>query len=141
MITFEIYSQENSEPLTQTLYFRTILLGSAKSCHIKVFGKDLPTVALRLTNTEHGLLAEGDDNFAYKINFKKVIGSKILKINDRINVGNSTVILKNIDFSKSNAPLNLEGLYEKFHSESEEYDQILSAIEKELILSDDGATR
>jgi hypothetical protein len=141
MITFEIYLNEKSETITQTLYFRSILIGSSKSCHIRVAGEDLPNVALRLTNTEHGLLAEGNEGLAYKVNFKKVIGSKVLKTNDRINIGNSTIILKAIDYSLSNAPLNLEALYEKFHNESEEYEAVLSAIEKELILSDDGVAR
>ena len=141
MITFEIYLKENSEAINQTLYFRNVLIGTSKSCHIRVAGTDLPNIALRLSNTEHGLLAEGSDGLAYKVNFKKVIGSKVLKVNDRINLGNSTIILKAIDYSLSNAPLNLEALYEKFHNESEEYESVLSAIEKELILSDDGVAR
>lgn len=141
MITFEIYSREDSKPITQTLYFRTILIGPSKSCHIRIKGTDLPQVSLKLTNSESGLLAEGSNEFPYKVNFKKIIGSKVIKINDRINIGESTLIIKSIDFSQSNEALNLESLYEKFHQEADEYEQILSAIEKELILSDDGVIR
>ncbi len=140
MVTFEIYFHESSSPLEQSLYFRDILIGTSRSSHIRVKGEDLPRLCLRLSSSPRGILVEGIKDLAFFINGKKVIGSKVIKLGDNLKVGESLIKLKEYNYDSSFAPLNLEELYDKFHSEKEEYDTILSAIEKELILADDGVT-
>lgn len=124
----------------QTLYFREILVGTNRSNHLRVQGEDLPSLCLKLSCSEQGILAEGKPDLPFFVNGKKVLGSKVIKTGDNLKIGQSLIKVKNFDFVNSFAPLNLEELYDKFHEQNEEYDMILSAIEKELILSDDGVT-
>lgn len=129
-----------SSALEQTLYFREILVGTNRSNHIRIKGGELPSLCLKLSCSEQGILAEGKSDLPFFVNGKKVLGSKIIKVGDRLKVGESLINITEFNFQKSFAPLNLEELYDKFHEQNEEYDMILSAIEKELILSDDGVT-
>lgn len=141
MIKFEIYTDESNRPQSLTLYFRTIFLGSGKSSHIKILEKDVPPQALKVINSPQGVLIEGSNEFSYKINGKKIIGSKIIKENDRLSLGNTFITFKEINYELSYGSLDLESLYDDFHQHYEEYENILTAIEKELILSDDVSTR
>lgn len=140
MINFEIYFDEISGSVEQTLYFREILVGTTKSSHIRIKGSDLPSICLKLSCSSNGILVEGSPDLPFFVNGKKVIGSKIINIGDKLKVGESLIRLKEFNFDQSFAPLNLEQLYDNFHEKNEEYDTILSAIEKELILADDGVT-
>lgn len=137
MIKFEIYTDDSDSPQSVTLFFRTIFLGSGKSSHIKVTDQNVPPQAIKITNSPKGVLIEGTLNFPFKLNGKKIIGSKVARINDRLIIENTLIIFKEINYDNSHGPLNLEGLYDDFHHNYEEYENILTAIEKELILSDD----
>lgn len=141
MVTFEIYFDEYSTPVEQSLYFREILVGTGKASHIRVKGDDLPNVCLKLSVSQSGILIEGQPDLAFFVNGKKILGSKVIQAGDQFKVGSSSIKVKEFQYENSFAPLNLEKLYDKFHQESEEYDTILSAIERELIVSDDGVTR
>lgn len=136
MIIFDITSPNFRDPHEVTLYFKKIIVGRSKGCHIRVEDKDLPSQALIILNNIEGCLVEGIGDLSFKVNGKKIIGTKLLKQGDRISIGSSNITIKLLDPSRANDSLNHEALYDEFNRDFEEYENILSSLEKELIISD-----
>lgn len=136
MIIFDIFSPNFRDSHEVTLFFKKILVGNSKSCHIRIPDKDLPKRALFISNNHEGCLVEGVSDLSFKVNGKKIIGTKVVKQGDRLTVGNSTLVLKTIDPTAAIDSLNHEALYDEFNTNFEEYENILSSLEKELIISD-----
>lgn len=136
MIKFEVHSQTSKSPHSLTLYFRKIMVGSAKSCHIRLRDKEVPPQAIIISNENEGCLVESLHEFQFNVNGKKIIGTKAIKTGDSISLGSTLIKVIEINPQKSHDSLNHEELYDSFSENFEEYENILSSLEKELILSD-----
>lgn len=136
MIVFDIISPKFRDPHEVSLYFKKILVGSSKSCHIRIPDRDVPSRALVISNNHEGCLVEGIGDLSFKVNGKKIIGTKVVKQGDRISVGSSSIQIKVLDPTRANDSLNHETLYDEFNTNFEEYENILTSLEKELIISD-----
>ncbi len=137
MLVFHIEStDENVDGEKVIFYFQQIKIGNSPNCHIKIPSLKRDQVALQIDHFKEGALVQSIEEFPFLFNGKKIIGSKVWKINSVIQVGNTSISLKEADFSQCNLPMNLEERYDFFQENHQEYESILTALERELVLSD-----
>lgn len=137
MITIQAKTPYFLEPQELTFYFSTIYIGPGKSCHIKIPGTSSHNILLKLMNQEEGILVEGVKSYPYLVNGKKIIGTKVIKINDIIEFEECSLKVLISNPSLSPASLNLESLYNEFYENHEELTEVLTALEQELVMTDD----
>lgn len=138
MLVFHIQSTDSTiEDEKVIFYFQDLLIGNSRKSHIKVPSVKRDTEILKITHQEEGVLVESLDSYPYFVNGKKVIGTKILKLEETLQANEFLITLKEADFTKANQMINLHDRYEFFHQNHDEYSTVITALERELILADD----
>ena len=138
MIKFEIYSDlSNIPPMPVSIYYPAFLIGNSSRCHLKLNSASKNFPCLKCELREGKVFFETTNNQAFFINGKKVLGLASIQIGDLIKLENISFKVLEVDHSDTGNSLDHELLYDEFYREKEEYESVLSAIEKELIYSTD----
>lgn len=138
MIIFEIYSSIPQVPArTVTLHFEEFLIGTSSHCDLKLPLHTATSTILKAKQTEKGLILKCSSQDTFWVDGKKVQGSKLILPKQVIKLGETTFSIKENHFDKVNRTLDIADQYERFSEEKSDYLQVLEAIEKEILYSDD----
>jgi|GEM_PF-3471542 len=135
MIRIEIISKNRKEKELVTLYFERFFIGSGNQSQLKIKAQ-IPPQFLKLSIKSNGVLVETIGNSPTTINGKKILGAKLCKIQDIIQIENHSLKIIDLDPNQTNSSMDLSSLYDNFYENNEEYAQILNAIDKELLYED-----
>lgn len=117
-------------------YFQEILIGNTSQCHIKIPSLARDQVAIKVEHFKEGALAQSIDQFPFLLGGKKIIGSKVWKLNTAIQIDSFIITLQEADFSQCHQNMKIEERYDFFQENHQEYETVLTALERELVLSD-----
>ncbi len=138
MLVFHIHSTNTGSSGEKVIfYFQEIVVGNSPQSHIRITSLERDQVAIKIHHHDTGILVESIENYPFFLNGKKIIGTKVLKINDIITIDESSLQLTEANFALSNKTIDLEGTYDTFYTNHQEHETVMTALERELILSDD----
>jgi hypothetical protein len=138
MIKFEIYSKtEAIPPSPVSIFYTSFLIGNSSKCHLKVKSNSKDFPLLRCETNEDKITLETTNHHPFFLNGKKVLGLATIQINDIIKLEEVAIKIIELQLDSPCVELNHEKLYDDFYSNKDEYESILSAIEKELIYGTD----
>ena len=141
MIKFEIYSlYENIPPVQMTIHYPRFLIGNSSRCHLKLKSKKSSFPIVRCENKEGRLYLETTNDRPFLLNGKKILGLANVQVNDLLKFEDISFRILEATPPSQGSDLNHEELYDDFYTQKEEYESVLSAIEKELIYSTDDVT-
>lgn len=135
MIQIEIVSKNRKEKELLTFYFEKFFIGSGNQSQLKLKAQ-IPAQYLKLSIKSNGVLVETIGDIPTTINGKKILGAKLCKAQDILQIENHSLKIIDIDPSQTNTSMDLASLYDSFYENNEEYGQILNAIDKELLYED-----
>jgi hypothetical protein len=132
MISFKIEHPSLQDDIIQTsLFWAKFSIGSRGNCQLRVITEVLDKY-LDATQSSEGFFIESLADYSFIHNGKKYLGRKRCESGDTIQLDNTIITITEIDLSKINHELD----YSKESPNIDpKYDEIMSALKKELIYS------
>jgi hypothetical protein len=136
MLSFNIlYSEDQSISPEFISYFDRFIIGSSKRADIIIDDELISPLHLKLEVKDSSLICKSYDNEnSFKVNGKKYTGSKVIQINDEIVMGNTSIKITNFSKMEIVPNDNLEEVYSEAIEKIPALDNIISELEKEIIL-------
>ena len=135
MLSFEVIHSEDPELSNDFLnYFDHFKIGSSSQADIIINDSLLSALHIKLEVKEESLICKSaDSESSFLVNGKKYSGSKVLKVNDELSIGNTKI--KITDFSKTDRDLesNLEEQYNSAIEKIPELESVIFQLERELL--------
>ena len=135
MITIEITRSPDRDIINQFKYFRNeILIGSSESCDLVIKDSGISGTHFLMRAKESGLFCRNyRENDFYLSNGKKISGSKMHKVDDVIEIGDTSIRIVAFELVTRDYKSEIRAKYEEIDIMMPETQGVLSELEKELI--------
>lgn len=137
MIKLKVLKSPDLEKLVPFSFnFDQIKVGSKKSCDIYLKDMAIKKQVLTLKVKDDRVLVTGENSeLFYKINGKKISGSKLLRVGDLITIGETQLLLESAKEDWNPITVNFEEKIASAINETPEMKEIFDLLEKEVIIA------
>jgi hypothetical protein len=138
MIAFKILSSPDFNGLGDYSHFHPLFtFGSSPKAFFTIKDRNILGIHLKCKAHEKGIIATGPKDIFYLVNNKKVSGSQILRENDLLTLGETTIKFTQYNYQTISHPIVFDELYTKALESDDRTANILEAIEYEFLYLND----
>jgi hypothetical protein len=134
MISFDIlYSEDNTLSTSFLSYFDKFIIGSSRRADIVILDSMVAPLHIKLEVKENALICKSfSDEQSFNVNGKKYKGSKVIKVNDELLIGNTHLKITNIAQMEIAPDDQLQELYQSAITKIPELKEIITELKKEI---------
>lgn len=135
MINFEILNSSDTEfNGTYLNHFDSFLVGSSHRADIVIEDPSINPLHLSLEVKEETIICRSyEKEFSFLVNNKKYSGTKVLKCQDVLSIGETSIRILNFALSENTEDLSIEEHYASSIEKVPQLEQIILQLEKEII--------
>ena len=136
MLNFEVlYSEDQSLSINFLNNFDRFTIGSSSKADIVILDSQILPLHLKLKIKDNSLICKSyDEKNLFNVNGKKYTGSKVIKVNDELIIGNTSIKISNFSQKEIAPSHNLEEMYLLATKKIPELENVITELKKEIRL-------